>query len=147
MDDPAWPMPNMSDHLLEQYMLGTLPTKKNGIIWEFFPSVGPPPFWEPLFPKKKCGLFCILGHLEHFWSSQKCSLFGNYSDIYFWDPFFLIRRKSTLCAKASPVGEGSGFLASPPQAVSSQIPLCQHSSPKLQPLAPSDFVRSTFSFS
>ena len=64
--------------------LGTPPPQKNGIFWEFFPSGGPPPlppFWEPLFPKKKCGLFCISGHLEHFWSSQKCSLFGNYSDI------------------------------------------------------------------
>ena len=28
--------------------------KKYGIIWEFFPNVGPPPpFWEPLVQKKK----------------------------------------------------------------------------------------------
>ena len=29
--------------------------KKNDIIWEFFPNVGPPPtppFWEPLIQKK-----------------------------------------------------------------------------------------------
>ena len=36
---------------------GTLPTKKNGIFWEFFPSVGPPspspPFGNPCFQKKK----------------------------------------------------------------------------------------------
>ena len=64
------------------------PKKNNGIFWEFFPSVAPPPP-SPLLgtpvSKKKCGLFCLLGHLEHFWSSQKCSLFGNYSDIYFWE--------------------------------------------------------------
>ena len=38
--------------------------KKNGIIWEYFPSVGPPPlppFWEPLVS-------------SYFWSSQKCKL-------------------------------------------------------------------------
>ena len=29
-------------------------------------------------------VYCILGPLEHFWSSSKCSLFGNYYDIYFW---------------------------------------------------------------
>ena len=45
----------------------------------------PPPLLGTLFPKKKYGLFCILGPLEHFWSSSKCSLFGNYSDIYFWE--------------------------------------------------------------
>ena len=28
-----------------QKLKGTLPTKKNGIIWVFFPSVGPPPLW------------------------------------------------------------------------------------------------------
>ena len=29
------------------------PLKKNyGIIWEFFPNGGPPPFWEPLIKKK-----------------------------------------------------------------------------------------------
>ena len=66
------------------------PKKKNGFFWDFFPRSGPPPppsppFGNPCFQKKKCGLFCILGHLEHFWSSQKCSLFGNYSDIYFWE--------------------------------------------------------------
>ena len=26
--------------------------KKTDIIWEFFPNVGPPPFWEPLIKKK-----------------------------------------------------------------------------------------------
>ena len=38
----------------------------NGIIWEYFPSVRPPPlppFWEPLVP-------------SHFWSTQKCT-FGD----------------------------------------------------------------------
>ena len=33
-----------------------LKKKKNDIIWEFFPNVGPPrppPFWEPLIQKKK----------------------------------------------------------------------------------------------
>ena len=36
--------------------LGTLSKKKNDIIWEFFPNVGPPPppppFWEPFIQKK-----------------------------------------------------------------------------------------------
>ena len=33
-----------------EFGLGTLSKKKNDIIWEFFPNVGPPPppFWEPL---------------------------------------------------------------------------------------------------
>ena len=44
-----------------------------------------PPFGEPLFPKKKYVFLGILGPFEHFWSSSKCSLFGNYSDIYFWE--------------------------------------------------------------
>ena len=37
-------------------------TKKNNIIWEFFPNVGPPPLLGTPYPKKmfKC-LFCILG--------------------------------------------------------------------------------------
>ena len=34
--------------------------KKNDIIWEFFPNVGPPPFWEPLIQKK------ILVFILHF---------------------------------------------------------------------------------
>jgi len=61
--------------------------KKTGIFGNFSQVSDPPspPFGNPCFQKKKCGLFCILGHLEHFWSSQKCSLFGNYSDIYFWE--------------------------------------------------------------
>ena len=70
-------------------LLRDAPKKKKRDFLGIFPKCRPPPplppFWEPLFPKKKCGLFCILGHLEHFWSSQKCSLFGNYSDIYFWE--------------------------------------------------------------
>ena len=37
-----------------------------------------PPFGNPCFQKKKFGLFCILGPQEHFWSSQKCSLFGQF---------------------------------------------------------------------
>ena len=67
---------------------GRCPKKKRGFLG-IFPKGRPPPplppFWEPLFPKKKCGLFCVLGPQEHFWSSSKCSLFGNYSDIYFWE--------------------------------------------------------------
>ena len=41
--------------------LGTPPQKKNGICWEFFPSVGPPPppFWEPLFQKKSVVYFAF----------------------------------------------------------------------------------------
>ena len=35
--------------------------KKNGIFWEFFPSVGPPPLLGTPVSKKKCGLFCVLG--------------------------------------------------------------------------------------
>ena len=68
---------------------GRCPPKKTGFFGNFSqvsePPPPPPPFGNPWFQKKKCGLFCILGHLEHFWSSQKCSLFGNYSDIYFWE--------------------------------------------------------------
>ena len=68
---------------------GRLQLKKTGLFGNFSqvsdPPPPPPPFGNPCFQKKKCGLFCILGHLEHFWSSQKCSLFGNYSDIYFWE--------------------------------------------------------------
>ena len=64
--------------------LGTLPKKKTGFFGNFS-QVSDPPFWEPLFPKKKYGSFCILGPLEHFWSSSKCSLFGNYFYIYFWE--------------------------------------------------------------
>ena len=47
--------------------------KKNDIIWEFFPNVGPPtpPFWEPLIQKKLQCLFCILEPKEHFCSSKK----------------------------------------------------------------------------
>ena len=37
----------------------------------------PPPFGTPFKKKKKNGLFCILGHKEHFWFSKK-SLFGWY---------------------------------------------------------------------
>ena len=37
---------------VSQSLLGTLPNKKNDIIWEFFPNVGPPPppppFGNPL---------------------------------------------------------------------------------------------------
>jgi len=32
--------------------LGKPSEKKYGIIWEFFPNGGPPPFWEPLVQKK-----------------------------------------------------------------------------------------------
>ena len=52
--------------LMAVYMLclGTS-AKKNGKMWEFFPSGGPlpplPPVWEPHVCEKK-GLFCILGH-------------------------------------------------------------------------------------
>ena len=49
-----------------------LHTKKDGIIWEFFPNGSPPP---PLlgtpYSKKNWGLFCILGPQELFWFSQK----------------------------------------------------------------------------
>ena len=47
--------------------------KKNGIMWEKFPSGGPPlPVWEtPVIKKKKLGLFFILEPQEHFWSSPK----------------------------------------------------------------------------
>ena len=44
--------------------LGTLPKKKNGKMWEFFPSGGPPPsplFGNDTFVKKNYGLFCISG--------------------------------------------------------------------------------------
>ena len=50
--------------------------KKYGIIWEFFPNSRPPtPLLRTPRPKKNYGLFCILGPKEHFWFSQKCSLF------------------------------------------------------------------------
>ena len=62
------------------------PSKKKRDYLGIFPKCRPPPpFGNPCFQKKKYGLFCILGPLEHFWSSSKCSLFGNYSDIYFWE--------------------------------------------------------------
>ena len=79
-------------HLSEQQKIikspkGRHPKKKRDFLGIFPKCRTPPspPFGNPCFPKKKCGLFCILGHLEHFWSSQKCSLFGNYSNIYFWE--------------------------------------------------------------
>ena len=51
--------------------------EKNGIMWEKFPSGGPPPqFGKPLLSKKKLGLFFILGPQEHFWSSPKIHHFG-----------------------------------------------------------------------
>ena len=51
---------------------GPLHKKKCGIIWEFFPSVGPPPpYLGGLCPKKSKGLFCVLGPKEHFWFLQK----------------------------------------------------------------------------
>ena len=44
--------------------------EKNGGIQEYFLIVGPPPpLLEPLFPKIKCGLFCILGPWDYFWFS------------------------------------------------------------------------------
>ena len=66
---------------------GRSPPQKTGFFGNFSQVADPPspPFGNPCFQKKKCGLFCPLGHLEHFWSSLKCSLFGNYSDIYFWE--------------------------------------------------------------
>ena len=42
-------------------ILGTLPNKKNGKMWEFFPSRGPPQFGNFIFVRKNYGLFCILG--------------------------------------------------------------------------------------
>ena len=60
------------NNLLRLYVLGTL-SKKNDIIWEFFPNVGPP---HPLllgtpYQKKIQCLFCILEPKEHFFSSKK----------------------------------------------------------------------------
>ena len=40
--------------------LGTLPNKKNGKMWEFFPSGGPPPLppvWEPHVCEKKIKVY------------------------------------------------------------------------------------------
>ena len=67
---------------------GRHPKKKRdflGIFPKFRPPPLSPPFGNPCFQKKKYRLFCILGPLEHIWSSSKCSLFGNYSDINFWE--------------------------------------------------------------
>ena len=59
--------------------LGTLPTKKNGIIWEFFPSVGPPPppplLGTPVSKKKvwfilhfrSFGAFLVFTKMFTFW--------------------------------------------------------------------------------
>ena len=71
--------------LSQQYLARDAPPPKNGIFGNFSQVSDPPPFGNPCFQKKKYGLFCNLGYLEHFWSSSKCSLFGNYSDIYFWE--------------------------------------------------------------
>ena len=52
--------------------------KKYDIFWEFFPNGGPPPptpFENPLVENFFGGLFCILGHKEHFWFSPKSSYF------------------------------------------------------------------------
>ena len=48
--------------------------EKNGIMWEKFPSGGPPQVWETPVIKKKLGLFFILGPQEHFWSSPKIEI-------------------------------------------------------------------------
>ena len=39
--------------MMEKMLTMVRSQKKNDIIWEFFPNVGPPPpFWEPLIQKK-----------------------------------------------------------------------------------------------
>ena len=63
----------------QNYVLGTLSNKKNDIIWEFFPNVGPPPtppFGNPLSKKIFQCLFCILEPKEHFCSSKKNHFLG-----------------------------------------------------------------------
>ena len=54
------PPPLTKNHFAKK-TLGTL-SEKNGIMWEKFPSGGPPP---PLLSKKKLGLFFTLGPQEH----------------------------------------------------------------------------------
>ena len=54
MNRTLYILPDLDTSLAFLYDLGTLSKKKNDIIWEFFPTVGPPPpppFWEPLFQK------------------------------------------------------------------------------------------------
>ena len=85
---------NFPFHIIKPYYywyepLGTLPTKKNGIFWEFVPSVGPPPlppFWEPVFSKKKVwfilhfrplGAFLVFTKMFTFWSILLFKSFGN----------------------------------------------------------------------
>ena len=56
--------------------LGEASEKNTGLFGDYSQVENPPP---PLLgtprPKKKYGLFCILGPKKHFWFSQKCSLF------------------------------------------------------------------------
>ena len=52
------------DFILGKHIkLETLAEEKNGKMWEFFPSRGPPPplFGNDTFVKKNYGLFCISG--------------------------------------------------------------------------------------
>ena len=73
-----------------------LSEKKEFLIKRSHPKFGnisqmldpPPPFRNPCFQQKKCCLFFILGPQEHFWSSQKCSLFGHYPETSCFRWFF-----------------------------------------------------------
>ena len=68
----------LSWHLISRCPIRNVLQEKNGIMWEKFPSGGPPPpqFGKPLLWKTKLGLFFILGPQEHFWSSPKNHHFG-----------------------------------------------------------------------
>ena len=44
---------------MSSWSLGKHSKKNYGIIWEFFPNVGPPPFGNPSFKKKSCVYFAF----------------------------------------------------------------------------------------
>ena len=54
--------------------------KKNGIIWEYFPGNGPPPFGNPCFQKKK-KFILHFSSSGAFWVITKYLLFGHYFGI------------------------------------------------------------------
>ena len=80
----ALPLPyyQLEIHLAEsreKVRIEELAPQKTGFFGNFSQMSDPPspPFGNPCFPIFFL-FFCILGPQEHFWSSQKCPLFGQF---------------------------------------------------------------------